>query len=342
MSERLTNILGYLTLFAILGAIWVMFGEDPTLHQGARGEATFEGLKERVNEVQTLRINGSGEGVTLVRAGESWSVQERGGYAADAEKVVAVLRGIALSKRREPKTANSARFDRLGLGEKALKVSLLDDTDGLLLEFDMGTRKDFADGRSLSYVWQASDTRSWLVTELAEASAEPGWWLERPLLEINQGRVSDVIIGGTWLTRKLKDQNFTLQGMRGDEQAASYWVLADPARVIASLSFEDVKALANPIVEAVNTIELSTHDGLSLLVKLYALDGGYWAQIGAEFDPEAQSTGQAGELKAAPADGAAEAEAINAATRGWLFKLRETDAKILLRKRADFLAEATE
>lgn len=56
MSERLTNILGYLTLVAILAAIWVMFGEDPSREQGGRGEATFEGLSERINDAAGIAI----------------------------------------------------------------------------------------------------------------------------------------------------------------------------------------------------------------------------------------------------------------------------------------------
>jgi hypothetical protein len=342
MSERLTNILGYLTLFAILGAIWVMFGEDPTLKQGARGEATFEGLAERINEAHKVMVASPDGTVTLTRDGESWFVDQRNGYAADTNKVVALLRGVALSKRREPKTDNKARYARLGLGDKALKIELQDDTGGRLLAFDMGRRKDSPDGRSLTYISQASDTRSWLVAGLAETEANAGWWLKRPLLNVNQGRVSDVIINGTWLTRKQGDQNFIMQGLRGEEKAASYWVLADPARVIAGLTFTDVKALSNPLAEAVSTIELSTHDGLALSVKIYAMEGGHWAQVDASFDQDAQDSGPAGELADAPADGAAEAEAITNATRGWVFKLSDGDTQILTRNRDAFLEAPAE
>lgn len=342
MSERLTNILGYLTLFAILGAIWVMFGEDPSLRQGARGEPTFEGMAERINEVHSLSVIKGNEKVTVKRGDDGWLVNERSNYRADSEKIIAVLRGIALSERREPKTANKERYDRLGLGDSALKIALRDETDGLLLEFDMGSRKDFADGRSLSYISQKRDTRSWLVTGLAETFASPGWWLKRPLLNIRQGRISDVIINGTWLTRKLGAQNFTLQGLRADETAAGYWVLADPARIISSLSFEDVQAVTNPLADAAGLLELSSHDGLSMTVKLFVLEGAHWAQLSAEFSADERNEGEAGELQEAPEDGVAEVAAINEATRGWLFKLSEADAKILLRKREDFLAEQTE
>ena len=122
MSQRLTNILGFLTLFAILGAIWVMFGEDPTRDQGARGERTFAGLEERINEVAALEIKQGDITITIEKSGSEWHLKERGGYLVDSDKVRAVLRGIALSARREPKTANKSRYARLGLGDDALKI----------------------------------------------------------------------------------------------------------------------------------------------------------------------------------------------------------------------------
>jgi len=337
MSERLTNILGYLTLFAILGAIWVMFGEDPTKEQGGRGERTFAGLEERINEVAVVEIKQSGHRATLVKDGSVWRMNERGGYLVNPEKVRTMLRGIALSERREPKTSNKARYNRLGLGDEGLKVELRDDTDGVILNFDMGTRKGIAGGRSLTYVAQSRDTRSWLVTALAETTAEAGWWLNRPVLSIDARRFSDVIIGGAWLTRKLGDDDFQLQGKRVHEEASPNWKLGEPARVLSSFDFEDVRLLSNPLVEALSVVEYSTYDGLVLKVSLYNFDDGMWAQINAAFDATLQNEGKGGTLPAAPADGGAEAQEIMGAVRGWIFKLSDADAATLQYKRADFL-----
>jgi len=340
MSERLTNILGYLTLFAILAAIWVMFGEDPTRDQGARGERTFAGLEERINEVHTVTIRSKSETVTINKQDTAWHMMERGAYAVDTDKVRDMLRGIALSTRREPKTPNKARFERLGLGGEAVEVELHDDTDGLLLTFQMGRRKATRDGRSLTYVFQDRDTRSWLVTSLAETPTKPGWWLRRPLLSIDERRVSDVSIGGAWLTRKLDDPNFRVQGLRAGEKSVDYWLLRDPARVLSSMAFDDVRKLTNPLAEAQSTVEMTTYDGLKLNVALYHMDGGIWAMISASFDAAIQGEGKGGELKGAPADGAAEAQEIMKAVRGWAFKLSDENAAVLQRSRTDFLAPA--
>ncbi len=342
MSERTTNILGYLTLFAILGAIWVMFGEDPTREQGARGERTFSGLEERINEVQSIELRQNDNVATILRAEGGWIIQERENYKVASDKVIALLRGIALSDRREPKTANKSRFPRLELGEKALQISLKDDTDGSLLEFDMGKRTGSPNGRSLTYVFQERDTRSWLVTELAEASSEPAWWLENDLLSIDEKRVSDVKVGGVWLTRKLDETNFVMQGLREGEEALAYWQLRDPARIIAGLSFEDVRKLSNPLTDPVQTATMSTHDGLTITATLFDMDGHTWVQLDAAFDEEMRGEGASGVLEAAPEDGEAEAVAIRSMTEGWVFQLSSSDAEVLKRSRDEFLKPKTE
>ncbi len=337
MSERLTNILGYLTLFAILGAVWVMFGEDPSREQGARGERTFVGLEARINDVATIEIQKGDLRTTIVKDKDVWRLKERAGYLVDSEKVRAMLRGIVFSKRREPKTANPDRFSRIGLGAKATKITLRDDTDGEILSFDMGRRKDTRSGKSLTYVWHDRDTRSWLVTEIAETPAQAGWWLRRPLLDIDQSRFSDVTIGGAWLTRKLSAPEFRLQGKRASETVAAAYILASPAQTVSHLGFEDVRHLTNPLEKASSVVDFTTYDGLSLKLSLYKIDGGVWVQVKAEFDMSLRNEGASGTLPAAPADGQAEADAINAAVRGWIFKLNETDARTLQQVRADFL-----
>ncbi|MEX0299756.1 MAG: DUF4340 domain-containing protein [Kordiimonas sp.] len=342
MSERTTNILGYLTLFAILGAIWVMFGEDPTREQGARGERTFSGLEERINEVQVIELRQNNSSATIRRTESGWVMVERDNYRVANDKVIALLRGIALSDRREPKTANKSRFPRLELGEKALRIRLKDDTDGTLLEFDMGKRTGSPNGRSLTYISQERDTRSWLVTELAEASAEPAWWLETDVLNIDEKRVSDVKVGNVWLTRKLDETNFIMQGLREGEEALAYWQLRDPARIIAGLSFDDVRRLSNPLTDPVQTVTLSTHDGLAITATLFDMDGHTWVQLSAAFDAEMRGEGTSGVLEAAPEDGEAEAASIRSSTDGWVFQLSSSDAEVLKRSRDEFLTPKTE
>jgi len=337
MSERLTNILGYLTLFAILGAIWVLFGEDPTRDQGGRGEPTFVGLKDSINDVTGLSLTTGASSVTLEKKGDIWTVTERNGYPADLEKVRAFLRGVALSERREPKTSNPDRFEEIGLGGSGTSVSLRDAGGETVLAFAMGKQSTIGSDRSLTYIFQDSDTRAWLVTSLGEASSDPAWWLKTDLLDLKGTRVRSISLGGTLLSRALGADAFSLDDLKESEEAVPSWQLDEAARVLAGLSFADVRHLGNPLTAPVRQVALVTHDGLRLMVTLYDMDGATWAQLSASHDAALMSEGEAGVLPDAPADGAAEAEAINANARGWFFKLADGDAEVLMRSRDAFV-----
>ncbi len=337
MSERMTNILGYLTLAAILGAIWILFGEDPTRDQGARGERTFTGLADRVNETSTLRLTKKDDSVTLERVDGAWTVQERAGYAADGNKVRSFLRGLAVSERREPKTANAERFDRLGLGVEATRVQLLDDTAGDLLDFRMGTRKENASGRSLTYIFQEKDTRSWLVGGLNEASLDAVEWLEPDVLNIDPARIRSLDINGVQLERALNETEFRVADLADTEVEVASYKRAEPARTLSGLTLDDVEKNGNPLMDPVSNIELVTHGGLVISMIVFEKGEDHWAQVTARHDITIAADGLAGELPSAPEDGAGEAAQISQKTKGWLFKLSSFDANILVQGRADFV-----
>jgi len=337
MSQRLTNFLGYLTLFAILGAIWVLFGEDPSREQGGRGEPTFAGLLTRINDTGILKLSQEGEITTLVKGEAGWTIMERDGFVADQDKVLGFLRGIARSERREPKTSNPDRFDRIGLGAGALAVTLRDKANGLVLAFDMGDRSEVTSDRSLTYIFQESDTRSWLVTSLADASADPATWLPGTLLDLNAERLARIDMSGAALTRGIGETDFVLTDLAEGEQPRASWQLSEPARLIARLGYEDVIQLGNPLSEPVATVRATTHDGLALTLGLYEMEDSTWAQLTAAYDGAALDEGANGELPATPKDGGAEAAALASLSRGWFFKLADYDAEVLRRTRADFI-----
>lgn len=340
MSERMTNILGYLTLAAILAAIWILFGEDPTREQGARGERTFAGLAERINETASVTLKSGEDSLNLVSDSGSWQVANRSGYPANGDKIRALLRGFALSERREPKTANPERFAALELGGAATMVTLADETGGTLLKVQVGKRKEGGDGRSLTFVFQETDTRAWLVSGIEEVSLAPVDWLDTNLLDVAEARIQSVTLNGVTLSRALGGQDYEVAGLVDGESLVADYKRSEPARTLSRLSLEDVEKTANPLMEPLATGALLTHDGLRISFTLFARGDDKWAQFEADYDPVRAEEGEAGELPEAPADGAAEAEAINVKVRGWLFKLSSFSADILTQTREDFVESA--
>ena len=337
MSERMTNILGYLTLAAILAAIWVLFGEDPSRDQGARGERTFAGLAERINETAKVELSKAGDTLTLFRTDDGWQVDARSGYPANEEKVRAFLRGFALSERREPKTSNPDRFASLDLGDSATRVILSDDTGGALLDVQVGKRKEGGSGRSLTYVFQGTDTRAWLVGGIEAAPLEAVEWLDTNLLDIADSRIQTVTLNDVTLVRPLGATDFSVEGLAEDETEAAGYKRAEPARTLSRISLTDVAQTANPLMDPVTMGQFTTYDGLQVTFTLFARGEDHWLQLSANYDLDRAAGGDAGPLPDAPADGVAESEAINAKVRGWLFKISGFSADILTQKRSDFV-----
>lgn len=337
MSERMTNILGYLTLAAILAAIWILFGEDPAREQGARGERTFAGLAERVNETADITLAQGDEQLVLSRADGTWQVDSRGGYTADADKVRALLRGFARSERREPKTANPERFDALELGDAATTVTLADETGGTLLSVRVGKRKEGGSGRSLTFIFQETDTRAWLVSGIEDVAVDATEWLRSELLSIAEQRVQSVTLNDVTLSRGLGEQDYSVVGLTEGETAVAGYKRSEPARTFAGLGLSDVEQTANPLMEPSGTGALQTHDGLRVSFTLFDHSDAIWAQLEADYEASRAQQGDAGQLPQAPADGAGEAAALNEKFRGWLFKLSSYDANILKQKRSDFI-----
>ncbi len=338
MSQRMTNILGYLTLFAILGAIWVLFGEDPSLNQGARGEKTFGDLQDTINQVTEIRLSQQDTSTTLKRDNGLWLISEREGYRAQGDKVRDFLRGIALSERREPKTASNDRFDQIGLGDATLNIKVYGAEEKLLAEFKMGSRREnSASGRSLTYIYKGGDTRSWLVSGLAAANADPSWWLESDLFLIDAQRALEFKTDTLTFNKDLDTNSYSLAKDIGNEQVE---LLASPEDAVAFLSdvkFTDIKKQnAIPDTPFKNGY-LKTYDGLTLEYTLYNIEDTVWLQLNANFDPDARDAGEEGILEGSPENGAQEAEDINARTNGWVFALSKEDAAMLLRSKDDYI-----
>jgi hypothetical protein len=297
------------------------------------------GLADRINETAKVTLTKNGEVVTLLRNGDSWSVAERFGYKANRDKILSFLRGSAVSKRREPKTANAERFGKLGLADDATRVQLADDTGGILIDFEMGTRVD--NGRSLTFIFQPTDTRAWLVSGLEAAPLNPQEWLDTTLQTIAEPRIRSISLGDVTLERGLGETAYSVDGLKDNEKMAAAFRRAEPARTLTSLSFEDITQTANPLADPAGEVEVVTHDGLKLTLTLFEIDNATWIKMTAIYDPALLDEGAAGQLPDAPADGAVEAADINERVRGWLFKLSSFDADILRQNRVDFV-ESTE
>lgn len=341
MSEKRTNILGWLTLIAVLAAIWVLFGEGRNTSSIGRGEPLVMGLMDKVEQTRKIVLSQEGEHLTIVASGSDWIIQERAGYLADAGKVRGLLRSLALSERREPKTGNISRLERIGLGSSAIHVSLLDAGGESLTALSVGNQRTGTDGNSHAYVLVDGEQKSWLVTAVPAVDLDVANWVDANIISINKERIStidfDIKNGPDYaLVRYKQGDDFGLNNIKPDEKAVEGYDLNKAASIIADLGFVDVrKAQGEGSLQTMLTV--TTFDGLVLKMAIVKNDGEQWFSTTARYDVTAIPDGVVGEINGAPEDGKLEADLYNERHAGWQYRLNEGDIETHTSQRDSYL-----
>ncbi|HEX8373899.1 MAG TPA: hypothetical protein VF606_01830, partial [Geminicoccaceae bacterium] len=169
MSPKGFAVLAGATALSLALAAYAVAGRDLPVTAAAQPEPMFEGLLDRLNEVETVRVTAGPEKLTLKRAGEGgWVVEERGGYPVEAAKVRELALGVANLRLVEPKTATPDRLPRLELEDpakaeaKSRQVELLGKGGEVLASAVVGKAKYglYGAGRSGMYVRRGGEEQA--------------------------------------------------------------------------------------------------------------------------------------------------------------------------------------
>jgi uncharacterized protein DUF4340 len=260
------------------------------------GQRAISGLK--VSDVAEIAIRDVSGELHLVRGKTGWSVRERADFAADTDRVAALLVKLAEMKivQSEPlpesrrarfdlvepkdsakdtgtslelKDAKGASLGRLLLGKKIMKGSAAASP----------TRGDLdATGR---YLTVANDAGTMLAVgdPLSQAEAKPQDWLAKELLRV-EGTKTVTSSKGWTVTRDTESMDWKLAGSkeRPDLQKAT-----DLASSLGWINLVDVvpePAKADTGLDRPVNIEAKTFDGLSYTLRIGKETGGnYYLRI---------------------------------------------------------------
>lgn len=350
MNSRNLGLLAGLAAAAVALALWISFGPGNNYGPRQSGEALFPGLGDRLLSVEGITLTGPQGTATLVRRLDQWVVEERFGYRADRDQIRALFAGLVRARRLEPKTADDKRLQSIGLGESAESLTLAASDGSVIAALRIGTtRTPVAGAERKTFVWAADDRRSWLVSSIPALTTSPILWLDQEIISLSNVRISGVSI------IRADDDNLSLSGRANnvaalelEGQSAGETLIGATANetmtVLSSLRFDDVAPPSQIAGPEVATARYSTLDGLIVEVRIReAAAGGTWAIFSAEYDESVSLSEESPDLMPdAPADGAAEAAALNAGWGGWIFRLSDTDAEALTRPRSAVVATAEE
>jgi len=337
MGKGLASLLGT-TIVAVVLAVLVSRASGPKTDPLA-GQPVLPEAAQRLADIGRMALVHGNEKTTLVRDGDAWTVEERGGYTADATKVRQALLGLADLRFVEPKTAKPESYARLevedagGKDSKSTLVTLADMKGALLGEVIAGKHRadQLGGGEGGIYVRKPGNPQSWLARGNLDLAGNTADWLAKKLLDLPEAQVKQAVLtqpDGTkvTLTRDKPEDKLRLVDMPKDKKLKYDSVLDDAAGPLGALQLDDVRPAKDFDFpkDGVSSAQFTSFAGLTIAVELADKDGVSWARFKASGSGEAEKT----------------AADLNATVAPWIYALSSGKAKTL-RDRLDDLVEAS-
>ena len=344
MSLRGFLILSTITAIAVAAAVFVISARDTAL-SGASRALMFPGLMDKLEEVATIKVTGSGGEATIERKERAWVVKEASSYPADMEKVREVLIGLAQLETLEPKTKRADRYAKLevedatGKDAKSARVTLTDANGGTLADLIVGKAKFSLEGIDSLYVRRPGEERAWLALGRVEPATGRLGWVNPSFLSIDRERIRKATLkrpGSPLVVFKSKagDEDFKLADMPPGTELKDEFGVSDIARVLQGLNFDDVRPAAEvPVDQGGEPYGVyETFDGLIFDLWLTEFDGKTWLA----------GLAKAGTDPAPSEEVKKEIEEINTRLATWRYALSEYEIKNLRKTMADLVKKKEE
>ncbi len=300
MTRRGFTILAALTLLAVVLAGWALARRERPVATLQLDEPFLPELGERLGDVAELVVRTKERTITARRTEDGWVVVEAGEFPADPERIREIVLGLAAMRLVEAKTADPARFDRLGLApesEDAKRVELRDSAGNTIATAILGKRKWslYGPGKSGMYVRRPDETRTWLADRAVDLPNEPLNLVDRNLAFIPREDIREVRLHvGTpqevVISRTAPDEPFVLQGLGPDEAADEAKLNRVVAAFGAMAAEEIVRREERPVPADALQARYRLFDGTVIDIRLWREGEGeearYWVAPEVRLEPQ--------------------------------------------------------
>lgn len=303
----------------------------------------FAGLSDQLNNVNSVQIQTAQKKFTIERVGDGWGVAELKGYPANFDKLKTVLVEMSQLRYLEPKTADTARFDRLELrdvtakGAKSKKITVKDKGGKVLAEGLIGKRNEdlFGTGKGGVYMRIAGKPESWLIEGIVSTGAGPADWVSKKILDISGGAMKRLQIGSpkgghVAVSRNaVADKNFTLEDIPAGKRQRGEWETNQMPKAFENLELIDLKR-ADQVDFGKVTYKgsFTTFDGLVIKSEAAKLGKKFWVRLSAATEGNADETTKK------------RAKAINDRLVGYVYEVKEEVGKKLACEHVNLLEGA--
>ena len=303
MRSRTAVILAALAV-AVLAAAWFFARPPASVSESvavAPGTLVFPDLAPKLASAARIEITNQGRTLAIARTGEGWGLADRGNYPVQQDKLRELLTGLTELRITEPRTADPALLEQLGVGDPASPTStadlvkLLDDKGGVLAQLIVGHRRVRTQGNvpESIYVRRPGENQSWLAEGRLPVDADPQLWLDRDIANIDNKQVASVVVHrGAAVLEFARDGGKVALKAPADHPKLDEYALADMFRSLETLTLTDVKPAAQEPGEKVGTATITLTDGTVVAVTVFAVAKApgapdIWTQYAVAGDSEA-------------------------------------------------------
>lgn len=337
---------------SVLLAFGLYFAKNPWSAGNLDGTAFVPDLAKSINSVAAIEVTQGGKALTIDRAGQAWTIRERGGFPAKPETARSLLVFLVQSQLVEPRTSVKDKLalleleDPAGKDAKSRRVRILDGAGKPISDIVLGkSRVDaFGAGKGGVYVRRTSETQSWLATGEPKVSADLKEWVDTKVFASDTPKVTKLTVetpGEEPLVIEKsppeakeagkdapppppgapKDGKFRLAAMPDGKKLKQGVTIDSIVEAFGSLDLDDVRKLdAAPASDNVQVLKLESEGGPVVTFRLRKDGDASWLSLSA--------TGPEGDAKK-------RADEINAKAQGWEYKIPNWKAEQIGKRRAD-------
>ena len=323
MKTRTLIVLVVLAVIAIVGGWWFGTAQTPSPQAFNAGKLMFPDLAPHLQDAARIELVHQGKTMAIVRHGDSWGLEDRGGYVVQTPKLRGMLTALTELRLVEPRTTDPSLFSRLGVENPDEKTGtsnllrVLDASGKPIVALIVGHRRVRTQGDvpEQVYVRRPDDNQSWLAEGSLQVDADPQLWFDRDIMNIDHGRIASVAVerGDTKLDFARDGQKLELK-QPSDHPPLDSYKLEDVDRGLELLTFQDVQTDKQPVGDRIGQTVYTTGDGLTVTLTAFKGDKDIWVRFVASGDDKAK----------------AEADKLNARVAGWTYQLGAWKEKALV------------
>ena len=307
------------------------------------GTLVFPGLAAKLADARRVEITSKGQTLAIARDGDVWGLADRGDYPVQQDKLRELLTGLTELRITEPRTADPALWERLGVGDPASATStaglvkVLNGKGDVLAQLIVGHRRVRTQGNvpETIYVRRPGETQAWLAEGRLPVDADPQLWFDRDIANIDAKNVVSVVVHrGDAVLEFGRDGTKPVLKVPADHPKLDEYRLDDVFRTLEMLTLTDVKPAAQEPGEKLGTAAITLADGTVVDVTVFGV---------AKQDttgPGAKDTGTKDIWTQYAVRGDSEqAKKLAARVKGWAYQVGSWKEKAFLPELDDLKAE---